>query len=215
MLNMDSGIAAIIGAAVGAAGTAVAAGVTGFWARSQAKLQLAAQRDQTDSQIRAEHARSIRDPRRACYIEFIVQTENVSEFIRAAATKLANGGSINTTEERFLDQYKRIEDPLRNALAAVSLEGPEGVWAAAASSAAKLSAACEELMSWQLTIIDGAETTESLGRVNEILGEAHSHVIDFRSAGMLVLRENGTETHVERLTLRTLPHRSDASSSSS
>ncbi|WP_030410555.1 hypothetical protein [Streptomyces sp. NRRL S-1448] len=74
---MDSGVAAIVGAVVGAAGTGLAASVTGFWAARTAKLQVAAQESQGKRQLAFEKAKEWRVERKAAYASFAEKMQNL------------------------------------------------------------------------------------------------------------------------------------------
>ncbi|MFG2526505.1 hypothetical protein [Streptomyces sp. NPDC048516] len=114
---MDSGIAAILGATVGALGTGGAAAVTGLWGARTVRSQLAAQEAQLRRGLRADHVRERREPRRIVYADFLAQA-------RAIERALGRYRESHTTD---LDTFHREIDKLDHLGVHVILEGPPPV----------------------------------------------------------------------------------------
>ncbi|MFG2491123.1 hypothetical protein ACGFSD_08695 [Streptomyces caniferus] len=115
--EVDSGIAAIVGATVGALGTGGAVAVTGLWGAWAARDQLAAQEAQLRRQLRVEHVRERREPRRTVYADFLTQA-------RAVERALGRYRESHTTD---MDAFHREIDQLDHLGVQVLLEGPPPV----------------------------------------------------------------------------------------
>ncbi|MFF8784411.1 hypothetical protein [Streptomyces sp. NPDC015125] len=114
---MDSGIAAILGATVGALGTGGAAAVTGLWGARTVRVQLAAQEAQLRRGLRVDHVRDRREPRREVYADFLAQA-------RAIERALGRYRESHTTD---MDAFHREIDKLDHLGVHVLLEGPPPV----------------------------------------------------------------------------------------
>ncbi|MEU8032616.1 hypothetical protein AB0C13_28935 [Streptomyces sp. NPDC049099] len=133
---MDAGLAAVLGAAVGAAGTGGAGVIAALLARSQAR-----------SQILAEHVRLIREPRKATYVAFIEACRDEHDRLGKACQLLdlhLNSPNSAASEERYERARTLYEasDEARRALkhleAQVYIEGPPSVISAAVDLGASL-----------------------------------------------------------------------------
>ncbi|MFH9248214.1 hypothetical protein ACH4LK_22635 [Streptomyces lydicus] len=82
---MDSGVAAIVGAVVGAVGTGLAASATGFWSARTAKMQIAAQEAQGRRQLAFDKAREWRDSRKSAYSAFAERAQQLGREVRYVA----------------------------------------------------------------------------------------------------------------------------------
>lgn len=108
---MDSGVAAVIGAAVGVVGTALAAGVAG----------LSAQR-----QVRAEHRHWRRQLRRDAYSAFTAKADDLHRTLKEINAELAlQGADLNAVRERLAATRDVLHGGLADAQATVEIEGPE------------------------------------------------------------------------------------------
>ncbi|GES27628.1 hypothetical protein San01_01140 [Streptomyces angustmyceticus] len=114
---MDSGIAAILGAAVGALGTGGAAVVTGRWRARAVRDQLMAHELRLRRQRRVGQVRERREPRRKVYADFLTQA-------RAVERALGRYRESHTTD---LDAFHREVDTLDHLGVQVLLEGPPPV----------------------------------------------------------------------------------------
>jgi hypothetical protein len=135
---MDSGLAAVLGAAVGAIGTGGAAVVAAMFARSQVRMQ-----------IRAEHRRSLRDPRKAAYVAFAECWRNRLELTSDAWIELqlaANHRGEPSFEGllqaayRYREQADSLSTALEHAQAVLYVEGPRAVTEASNEASGKLTA---------------------------------------------------------------------------
>ncbi len=114
-VDVDSGIAAILGAAVGALGTGGAAFVTGLWTARATQRQLEAQDAQAKRQLRVEHIRERREPRSKAYADFVAQARAVER-----AT-----GRYRDSHTLDMDGFHQEVDKLDYLGVHVSLEGPQ------------------------------------------------------------------------------------------
>ncbi|MFD0213445.1 hypothetical protein ACFVH9_31210 [Streptomyces hirsutus] len=133
---MDSGVAAVLGATVGAIGTGGAAVVAAMLARSQVRMQ-----------IRAEHRRSLRDPRKAAYVAFAECWRNRLELTSNAWIELQLAADRRGEPElegllRAAYAYREEADSLSTALehaqAVIYVEGPRAVTEAANEASGQL-----------------------------------------------------------------------------
>lgn len=114
---MDPGIAAILGAAVGALGTGAAALASAWLGGRTVRQQTAAQRLQADQQRHFEQARARRETRSQAYADLIALTQAVGTRV------LEMNRSASYTE----DNVRRVLEPFGELLsrsARVQVEGP-------------------------------------------------------------------------------------------
>ncbi|MFF3276305.1 hypothetical protein ACFYWU_36025 [Streptomyces chrestomyceticus] len=200
---MDAGLAAILGAAVGACGTAVAAGVAGFLSRSQTKLQLAAQDRQLSRQIRADLVTQLREPRRQAYAAFAAETSAKLEALWWVAEALAGDPPQCEAAERLLrENFVPSADA---AYERVLMEGPEEVASAAAHLAAGVESAGNIAFTWLARDDDSRES--DLGNVLAELRVAREAAVRlrriFRMITMDTIRADGAEPESEQAQART------------
>ncbi|MGW0836585.1 hypothetical protein [Streptomyces prunicolor] len=114
---MDAGIAALLGAAVGAVGTGAAAVASGWLGARTAQQQIIAQHIQADQQRRFEHARDRREPRSQAYADLIAQTQKIGTLVNEM-----NGAETYATD----DVHNVMEETtkLLRCRARVAVEGP-------------------------------------------------------------------------------------------
>lgn len=135
---MDSGVAAVMGAAVGMVGTTLAAAVAG----------LSAQR-----QVRAEHRHWRRQLRRDAYSAFTARTDELRKVLKEINTALIRPGPDLDAVREALDVARGLlHSELADAQATVEIEGPE-----------KLARIAEEL-SRSLSACVAAISAASLGQ---------------------------------------------------
>ncbi|MEU5958756.1 hypothetical protein [Streptomyces sp. NPDC047525] len=114
---MDAGVAAVLGAAVGAVGTGLAALASGWLGARNVQQQIIAQHIQADHQRLFEHARERREPRSQAYAELVTQTQTVGNLISSM------NSSGDYTPEKVRAALEEITKTLR-ARARVMVEGP-------------------------------------------------------------------------------------------
>ncbi|MFC9483266.1 hypothetical protein [Streptomyces griseus] len=200
---MDAGIAAIIGAAIGAAGSACTAAVAGFWARNQVKLQLAAQERQVERQAREGRLAQIREPRKQVYADFANQgavlVQQLAKLKRALESPQFSWDAVDP----YLDD-DTASDRLVQCQHAVSLEGPEDINYLALSTLRSLLRARAHAVAWALKRA-GSPIEEELQPEVETaaaLESAQSTLTKFRHSAMLVLRTEGEISEVEAMKQR-------------
>lgn len=116
---MDAGLAAVLGALVGGAGTVTAGVVTGWAAREQAKIT-----------ARAEHHRHRIDSREAAYRAFIGSCNTLIDHV---GSKYWEGARPPAPTREFAEETRRLAQAVRDGWQEIALLGP--VAAAAAASA--------------------------------------------------------------------------------
>ncbi|MBF6046369.1 hypothetical protein GO001_14230 [Streptomyces sp. NRRL B-1677] len=128
---MDAGLAAVLGATVGAIGTGGAGITAALLARHQARAQL-----------RAEHARIIREPRRAAYASYAESAIKNHNQLLKALTNLNAASQRDPSEARSeciatarqcYETVKTSGDEREQRHGQVTVEGPLAVTEAAVS----------------------------------------------------------------------------------
>ncbi|MFF4867171.1 hypothetical protein ACFY3J_37030 [Streptomyces sp. NPDC001231] len=198
---MDAALAGILGAVVGACGGAVAAGITGFLARSQTKLQLAAQERQAERQIRADLATQLREPRRQAYATYAAEVSARLEALWWVSDAMS---SAPPRREVALERLRGIDLTSSTAYEQVILEGPEEVALAAADLAAALAEMTHIAVSW-LQDEAGVQPEErdfadELRRAHDAANSARRN---FRLIAMDTVRADGRHPESEQAQLRT------------
>ncbi|WP_143652599.1 hypothetical protein [Streptomyces sp. 13-12-16] len=118
---MDQGLAALLGATVGVAGTVLASAITGWSARQQVQAQ-----------ARAEHAHWRRQVRRDAYSAFLAPASECQHALKMAGRAFV--GERDTEEvDRRLQQAQGQLALAQAAWANLAVEGPEAVEQAARS----------------------------------------------------------------------------------
>ncbi|ATL28760.1 hypothetical protein [Streptomyces formicae] len=203
---MDAGLAAILGAAVGACGTAVAAGVSGFFARSQLAQQLAAQHRQMERQIRADLATQMREPRRQAYVDYAAEVGGQLDALDWVLHALSTAPSLRSAAAERLDVFGLSSS---TAYEGVLLEGPEEV----AHAASELMAAVQKARSlahvWLMSLErDDADAPAEPPRdfaaeLRHAVDAAHQARRDFRFLAMDAIRADGGHAEGEQGRART------------
>lgn len=137
---MDAGVAAVLGAAVGAIGTGGAGAIAALSSRSQARLQL-----------RAEHTRMVREPRKSTYVAYAEMSKKAYDYITAAERKIKIMSQVSiAAADELIEQAREaydtateVIDLLQHAEAKVYVEGPPTV----RSSAIRFSGALTDFRS--------------------------------------------------------------------
>ena len=186
---MDAGLAALLGAAVGALGTGGAALVTGFLGRGQARMQL-----------RAEHARLLREPRRSAYVAFAQCFQEVHA-LHAAAAKSASaateagepdrGRLLREADGAYEQAGERLHGRLQRLQSAVAVEGPPGVTSAALGAEDALLASRTELYRWIRQLERGAPAEERERAADDALLAVHQALVPFLNAASAALADDG------------------------
>lgn len=128
---MDAGLAAVLGAAVGAIGTGGAAVLTSWWST-------ASQERQSNRQLRFEHLRERREPRSKAYADVVAHVQRMGRRLDAF------NHSRSFPDERP-EEYPDPEelDTLADLCARVAVEGPAEVAEQVALLLACAREACE------------------------------------------------------------------------
>ncbi|MGW1337825.1 hypothetical protein ACWD7B_26415 [Streptomyces rubiginosohelvolus] len=204
---MDAGVAAILGAAVGACGTAIAAGVTGFFGRSHAKLQLAAQREQLERQIRADMATQLREPRRQAYASFDAELQSrLDQLAAASATLDSDPLRLDVAAQQLGDHEPTVSESYRH----VAMQGPEDIAYVAARAEAALHGAFAS--GYAIVADNGENLSGHRTEMDASIATARQALRDFRMLAMKVLRADGGEPELDQARARVAsilnrPHR--------
>ncbi|MFJ3671536.1 hypothetical protein ACIPSE_34245 [Streptomyces sp. NPDC090106] len=186
---MDAGLAALLGAAVGALGTGCAAVVTGFLGRGQVRTQL-----------RAEHLRLLREPRRAAYVAFAQCFQEVHALHSEAAQSAAGstdaderdrGGLLDAAERAYAQAGERLHGELQLRQAAVTVEGPPTLTAAAFEAAGALLVSRGEVYRWIRLLRQGSATQEHERAAEDALLAVHHPLVSFLNAASDALADVG------------------------
>jgi hypothetical protein len=133
---MDAGLAALLGATVGAMGAGGAALLTGLWNTRVAKRQIAMQETNLHRQLRFDRLRECREPRSKAYSEFIAQIHQLlREFDEI------NGMPPTVLMSTVLVALKTEMRTLYGCGSRLAVEGPQSV-AASANSVVRQANAC-------------------------------------------------------------------------
>ncbi|MFI6606835.1 hypothetical protein [Streptomyces sp. NPDC050507] len=130
---MDSGIAAVLGAAIGGGLTGLTAFGTGLFGLRTARLQLNSQESEAARQRRFESLQERRGPRSQAYAEFIAAGQEVVDVLHGS-------------EEGFYEQYETLQSAIRKRRAVVAIAGPEAVVKAAGEFANEFRSLRNELV---------------------------------------------------------------------
>ncbi|WP_143144993.1 hypothetical protein [Streptomyces humi] len=186
---MDAGLAALLGAAVGALGTGGAALVSGVLGRGQARMQL-----------RAEHARLLREPRRSAYVAFVECFQEVhalhSEAARSAAAAMEaaepeRATLLSDADTAYARAGERLHGRLRQLQSAVAVEGPPGVTTAALDAEDALYASRTELYRWLRQLERAAPAEERERAADDALLAVHQPLTRFLNAASTALSHDG------------------------
>ncbi|MGW9595074.1 hypothetical protein ACWHLZ_32845 [Streptomyces chartreusis] len=132
--GMDSGLAAVLGATVGALGTGGAAAIAAFLGRSQTRMQL-----QVDLQ------KSLREPRRAAYVAYAEGFRHSFELYQDAKRKLELAIEFPNTRTEDLENSRHLfqqafdkQKELEHQESVIYVEGPSEVTSAVVKAGANL-----------------------------------------------------------------------------
>jgi hypothetical protein len=186
---MDAGLAAVLGATVGAVGTGGAAIVAALLTRSQ-----------TRSQLSAEYARFIREPRKTAYTayaEAVLRDHNLlSEagvFLAMAAEEEGARKAEHITQARAAYETVASNDAdLEHRYAQVAVEGPRTI----TSITVKLSAALTKFRGSVMTCLHALEqqgscSSDAIELLDKKRRESFDAYLDFLRTASEVLGADG------------------------
>ncbi|MFF3879406.1 hypothetical protein [Streptomyces sp. NPDC001978] len=182
---MDSGLAAVLGATVGAVGTGGAAVVAALFARSQVRMQL-----------RAEHQRSLRDPRKAAYVTLAECWRSKHERASDAWMELRMTAN-HRGESEFAELLRAPSDhraaafnltaALEHAQAVVYVEGPKAVTDASIHVSAELTSFLGKVHDANKAVHEGVSLDMHTEACEEARGNAYRQYLCFLYAASEVL----------------------------
>lgn len=186
---MDAGLAALLGAAVGALGTGGAAVVSGFLGRGQARMQL-----------RAEHARLLREPRRSAYVAFAQGFQEVHA-LHTEAAKSASAAVEAEEPDRsrllsdahgaYTQAGDRLYGEFQQRQSAVMVEGPPALTAAAFEAESALLTSRGELYRWIRHLERGAAAEDHERAADDALLAVHQSLVRFLNVASTTLSDDG------------------------
>lgn len=189
---MDAGLAALLGATVGALGTGGAAFVTGSLGRRQARMQL-----------RAEHVRLLREPRRSAYVAYAQCFQEVHA-LQAEAAKCASeaadaqephrGRLLRDADSAYARAGERLHGELQQRQSAVTVEGPPPVTAAALEAEGALLIARGDVHRYIRNLEDGNLADEHERAADDALLGVHQPLVRFLNAASAALADDGLNT---------------------
>ncbi|MER6692942.1 hypothetical protein [Streptomyces minutiscleroticus] len=199
---MDAALAGIIGAAVGACGTALAAGVNGYFTRSQTFLQIVGQQQQMERQIRADLAAQMREPRRQAYASYAAEASGMLDALWWASNALSEDPP---RPEAALEHLRTFVPSSSTAVERVFLEGPEEVAAAAAELAGLIAGASHIAFGWIAHEADDPQSRNEdyAAELQQALDAAKRARHTFRLLAMDTVRADGGHPEAEQASLRT------------
>lgn len=148
---MDAGITGLIGAGVGAVGTALTAAVTGLLSRSRMKMQIQGQLQQAEQQFRAEAVAQRRQFQRDSYGEALRVMQDLFQRTvqHRARIKSADEAAIEQGELHGADLAAEAAE-LDAALTPTYLDAPTDMHAAGREVMAAFSSAQGALLEWAI-----------------------------------------------------------------
>lgn len=152
---MDQGLAALLGATVGVAGTVLASAITGWSARQQVQAQ-----------ARAEHAHWRRQMRRDAYSAFLAPASECRHALKMAGRAFVGEPDTEEIDRRLQDAQGQLA-LAQAAWANLAVEGPEAVEQAARSVYTKLK-------SMQTTLLALRDSPEEAPESDSLLFERHA-----------------------------------------
>ncbi|MFE7029432.1 hypothetical protein ACFU9Y_03915 [Streptomyces sp. NPDC057621] len=118
--TVDSGVAAVVGAAIGGGLAGLTALGSGLFGLRAARLQLVAQEQEAVRQRRFESLQERRGPRSQAYAEFVAAGQDLVD-------------ALYGEEQEFREQFDALWANIRKRRASVSIAGPDAVVNAAAA----------------------------------------------------------------------------------
>ncbi|MEU6002663.1 hypothetical protein ABZ837_33230 [Streptomyces sp. NPDC047197] len=176
---MDAGLAAVLGAAVGALGTGGAAVLAAWWSAT-------AQERRAHRQIRFEHLRDRREPRSRAYAEVVAQIQRMGR-------RLDQVNERDRARDLDLDGFPQEIDKLADLCARVAVEGPAPI----ADQAQRILvltrmafSAASDLLTVPVDEID--EHEEDLWRSRDAAGDLNAELGRFLELARLALDDAGS-----------------------
>ncbi|MER5386858.1 hypothetical protein ABT040_42620 [Streptomyces sp. NPDC002688] len=182
---MDAGLAAVLGATVGAVGTGGAGIVAALLARSQGR-----------SQLSAEYARFIREQRKAAYTAYMETVLKEHERLRDASAHLqmaahAEGDDRAEAVRAAWPEYRAVQEQwadLERRYAEVAVEGPPAI----TQSALQISGALNDYGNHVLACLQafaggGSPASDDLAQLTEVHNASHdAHRAFLRQASEVI-----------------------------
>jgi hypothetical protein len=188
---MDAGLAAVLGAVVGAIGTGGAGITAAFLNRSQVRMQ-----------VQAEHIRFLREPRKSAYVAYIEVCLREFERLTRARRFLVIAARTNDSAAEFEDEAQQCYDDsseaqsqIEHLQAQVYVEGPTSVIDKAVDLSSKL-------IEFRHSVLDGLQAgrpvSDSLvDAMWEKRSESYGAYLDFLYAASEALGADGIRVHPE------------------
>ncbi|WP_314175707.1 hypothetical protein [Streptomyces winkii] len=188
---MDSGLAAVLGATVGAVGTGGAGIIAALLARSQ-----------TRSQLTAEYARFIREPRKAAYTAYAEASFRAHNRLAEAGARLTIAARREESEQRTT-QYLApartdLEDvvnghaDLEHLYGQVVVEGPAPLTSTAVTLTVSLSQHQGQVLTCLKALeLDGSCSSDALELLEEKRSQTYSSYLSFLHEAAKVLGADG------------------------
>ncbi|MEU9196709.1 hypothetical protein [Streptomyces hundungensis] len=186
---MDAGLAAVLGATVGAVGTGGAGIVAALLARAQGR-----------SQLSAEYARFIRDQRKAAYAAYTEATLKERERLNTASTHLqmaahAEGDDRAQEIEAARREYRAVQEEwgvVERRYAEVAVAGPPAITLAAVQVSGALNAYENGVLECLQTLAGGQSCPPGdLARLGEMHRASYDAYLAFLSRASEVLGADG------------------------
>ncbi|MBJ6639885.1 hypothetical protein H4K36_22155 [Streptomyces sp. DHE7-1] len=186
---MDAGLAAVLGAAVGAIGTGGAGVVAALLARSQSRTQL-----------QAEHLRLIREPRKATYVayaEAVQQEHDRLLEILSRTTVVARQGRSEALEsfmavaEQLYQDSDQQAGARKHLQAQVYIEGPSTVIGSAVDLASSQHDFKEAALACLQQLRRGSCPPELVDAMHEKRDVAYGKYLNYLYAASAVMQADG------------------------
>lgn len=185
---MDAGLAAVLGATVGAVGTGGASIVAALLSRSQTLMQ-----------VRAEHLRALREPRKGTYAAFAEQWSARFDLVTDGWIELELAAENRDSSEytELMSNASRLRTEATNASglvdrtqALVYVEGPESVTNTAIHAASALTTLAGHFHRSLVSVQNGEPLEDQAERYEALHADAHHKFLDFLYAAADTLGED-------------------------
>lgn len=200
MRCMDSGIAALGGALIGAGGTAVTAWLTGTLSQKQTNAQLSAQKSQLERRLRAELASQLREPRRKAYADFLVAAEASQDRLDDVLLALQKVDFDFAQTCAHLSHVRELQPELDRAASIARLEGPEDIAVQVSDMVLHLGRSVEYAYVWAFER-NGSPDPQQPNPEADMMSRrdaAQLSLIRFRQRATDAIRADGLETDIEQ-----------------
>jgi hypothetical protein len=199
--DMDAGLAALLGAMVGAIGSSGAAIATSLLSRGQTRMK-----------IRAEHVHMLQEPRRNAYIAFAECTQKIHDLYTGAKQSAALAAEaegvqriekIREAEGGYSQAGDLFYGQLPQVLARVTVEGPAYVTEAALLAEEALLADRGDLHRWIRSLENGTANKEHENESEGAHLTAGRTRLDFLNRASQALADDGFGKNIGDLSPRT------------